>query len=52
MPRGDFERWVDSLGDSELGKKLSHIRSMNLSGEDLRRTVYETVKSRLEELKR
>ncbi len=52
MPRGDFERWVDSLGDSELGKKLSHIRSMGLSGEDLRRTVYETVKSRLEELKR
>lgn len=52
MPRGDFERWVDSLGDSELGKKLSHVRSMDLSGEDLRRTVYETVKSRLEELKR
>jgi len=52
MPRGDFERWVDSLGDSELGKKLSHIRSMDLSGENLRRTVYETVKSRLEELKR
>ncbi|RLI45443.1 hypothetical protein DRO69_05310 [Candidatus Bathyarchaeota archaeon] len=52
MPRGDFERWFDSLGDAELGKKISHIRSMGLSGEDLRKTVYETVKSRLEELKR
>lgn len=52
MPRGDFERWFDGLGDSELGKKLSNIRSMDLSGENLRRTVYETVKSRLEELKR
>jgi len=52
MPRGDFERWFDGLGDSELGKKMSHVRSMDLSGEDLRKTVYETVKSRLEELKR
>jgi DNA-binding Lrp family transcriptional regulator len=52
MPRGDFERWIDSLGDSELGKKINHIRSMDLSGENLRKTVYETVKSRLEELKR
>lgn len=52
LPRGDFERWFNSLGDLELAKKMSHIRNMRLSGEDLRKTLYETVRSRCEELKR
>jgi len=51
VSRGDFENWVQSLGDTELAKKLSAVRNMHLHGEDLRTRIYETVKHRLEELK-
>ncbi|MBS7610752.1 hypothetical protein KEJ27_00850 [Candidatus Bathyarchaeota archaeon] len=50
--RGDFELWVHFLGDIELTKRLRTIREMNLTGEELRREIYETVKSRCEELQR
>jgi len=50
IPRKDFELWVQGLGDPELAKKMGLIRGMGLSGENLRRKVYETVKSRCEEL--
>lgn len=52
MSRRDFEQWVESLGDSELAKRLASIRSMRVHGEDLRTRVYEAVKHREEELKR
>lgn len=52
MPRKDFEHWVESLGDSELAKRLASIRNLHVQGEDLRTRVYETVKHRVEELKR
>jgi hypothetical protein len=39
------------LGDFELAKRMSAIRKSGLLGEDLRRKVYEVVKSRCEELK-
>jgi len=52
VPRKDFEHWVQSLGDLELAKRLSVIRNKHAHGEDLRARVYETVKHRLEELKR
>ena len=50
IPRRDFELWIRSLGDLELSKKLELLRMRHLSGESLRKEVYETVKSRCEEL--
>ena len=50
LPRKDFELWFRSLGDLELAKRMELIRGMSLSGENLRKKVYETVKSRCEEL--
>jgi len=50
IPRKDFELWIRSLGDLELSKKLELLRMRHLSGETLRKEVYETVKSRIEEL--
>ena len=52
IPRRDFEHWISSLGDLELSKKLELLRISHLSGESLRNEVYETVKSRCEELTR
>jgi predicted transcriptional regulator len=52
IPRKDIEHWIQSLGDTELAKRLAWIRSMRAHGEDLRTRVYETVKHRLDELKR
>jgi hypothetical protein len=50
LPRRDFELWIRDLGDPELSKKISLIRRASLSGDNLRKEVYETVKSRYEEL--
>jgi hypothetical protein len=50
LPRRDFELWIRDLGDPELSKKISLIRRENLSGDTLRKEVYEAVKSRYEEL--
>jgi hypothetical protein len=51
LPRKDFELWFLGLGDFELAKRMSAIRKSGLLGEDLRKRVYEVVKSRCEELK-
>jgi len=50
FPRKDFELWIRSRGDMELSKKLELLRTRHLSGENLRKEIYETVKSRYEEL--
>jgi DNA-binding HxlR family transcriptional regulator len=50
VPRKDFELWVHSLGDRELSKKLELLRMRKLSGENLRKELYETVNSRCKEL--
>ena len=50
VPRRDFELWIRSLGDIELSKKLGMLRMRRLSGETLRKEIYETVTSRCEEL--
>jgi predicted transcriptional regulator len=50
LSRKDFENWIRSLGDLELSKKLELLRMAQLSGENLRKQVYEIVKSRCEEL--
>jgi hypothetical protein len=52
IPRKDFECWVSSLGDLELSKKLGMLRIASLSGENLRKELYETLNSRYEELKK
>jgi len=50
VPRRDFELWIESLGDSELAKKIGAIRTAGLFGESLRQKVYEIAKSRFDEL--
>ena len=52
VPRKDFELWFQELGDLELAEKVGQIRKMALSGENLRKKVYETVRFRCDELKR
>ena len=48
--RKDFENWTRSLGDVELSKRLSLIRTANLSGESLRNELYNAVSARCTEL--
>lgn len=50
MLRKDFENWFLGLGDLELAKRLATIRELGLVGEELRKAVYENVKSRCDEL--
>jgi len=48
--RRDFESWLQGLGDPELAEKIGLIRGMELSEDGLQKKVYETVKSRCDEL--
>ncbi len=48
--RGDFEAWFNGIGDMELARKTAILRERKLSGENLRRKLYEIVKNRCEEL--
>ena len=50
VPRRDFEYWFKSLGDEELAKRMSIIRGMILSGEELRKKIYETARHRYQQL--
>ena len=50
MSRGDFELWIIGLGDIELARKVTLLRGLGLSGEELRKKLYETVRKRCEEL--
>jgi len=50
MLRKDFENWFVGLGDLELAKRLNTVRELGLAGEELRRAIYENVKSRCDEL--
>lgn len=50
MGRGDFELWIQFLGDAELAKKLSLIKEQKTTGETLRERLYHTVKDRCVEL--
>jgi hypothetical protein len=50
VPRKDFELWIRSLGDIELAKKLELLRIKQLSGENLRKQLCETIDSRCQEL--
>lgn len=49
--RRDFESWIkEGLGDPELANRIGLIRAMDLTGENLRKRLYETVESRCKEL--
>ena len=50
LQRKDFESWLQGLGDLELAEKIGLIRGMELSEEGLQKKVYDTVKSRCDEL--
>ena len=50
LVREDFERWLKSIGDVKLAKKLAVIREKGVSGEELRSLIYEAVKIRYEVL--
>jgi len=50
MLRRDFESWLRGLGDPELAENIGVIRGVELAGEQLRKRVYETMKSRCDEL--
>ena len=50
LRRRDFESWLQGLGDLELAEKINLIRGMELSEEGLQKKVYDTVKSRCDEL--
>jgi len=52
VPRKDFEHWFQSLGDTELAKRVGVIRNMNLHGEDLRKKIYEAAELRHDQLKK
>ena len=48
--RRDFESWISMLGDGELSKKLAGLRTARLRDESLRMRLYDTTRSRLEQL--
>lgn len=48
--RGDFEAWFMELGDIELARKTLLIKEQKVSGEELRKKLYDIVKNRCEEL--
>ena len=48
--RGDFESWIRHLGDIELEKRLRQIREASLTGDALQEKLYETLRSRYDEL--
>lgn len=49
--RRDVEHWLQALGDVELAKKISMIRNMSVTGEELREKVSKIFRSRCEELR-
>ena len=52
MPRKDFENWLRTLGDDKLANAIAAIREKGLSGEELRKSIYEATKNRCEQLRK
>jgi DNA-binding transcriptional ArsR family regulator len=50
LHRGDFEAWFMGLGDVELARKTLLLKEQKIFGEEIRKRLYEIVKSRCEEL--
>lgn len=51
MNRGDFENWFNGLGDTELARKISLLKTEDLNKEELRKVIYQTVRNRCKEMK-
>ena len=50
--RGDFQKWIQhTVGDNVLAEEISQIDDQ-LSGEDLREKLLETIKTRIAKLRR
>lgn len=50
IKRGDFQAWFIELGDVKLARKTLLARERKVSGEELRKKLYEIVNDRCEEL--
>jgi hypothetical protein len=50
VSRGDFEAWFNGLGDVELARKTLFVREQKMTGEELRKKLFDVVKNRCEEL--
>ena len=50
MNRGDFAAWINSLGDTDLAKKVAELKEKNLAGDVLRSQLHEIVEQRYIEL--
>ena len=50
--RGDFESWIKMLGDNTLAKQVANLKEKRLRGEELRLQLAETVRDRLDSLKK
>jgi hypothetical protein len=48
--RGDFEAWINGLGDADLAKKIASLKEKNVVGDDLRSQLHEIVEQRFIEL--
>jgi predicted transcriptional regulator len=49
--RGDFERWFEFLGDKELAKRTSLLKTQEMSDEQLRDALYSLTKNRCSKIK-
>lgn len=50
FPRKDFEKWIESIGDQELAKRIGTIHETRASGEELRRQIQKAAQTRCNEL--
>ena len=49
--RGDFEKWINEvLEDADLAKEIAKLQKMNLSGDSLRRQLYNVAWRRYQQL--
>jgi hypothetical protein len=52
LARGDFEKWVYMLGDTDLAKNIVKLREAKLSGEKLRAELIRVIQTRVQQLQR
>lgn len=51
LMRGDFESWIQSLGDEFLAERIARIRKEGLKGDEALRALSEAIEARIRELK-
>ncbi len=52
LQRNDFQKWIkEVLCDDELAEKINQIKTEQLSGENLREELLQTINSRITHLK-